>query len=91
MDAPRIWKYEVPVGDEIRLHMPRGAQILTVQMQGSTPCIWAKVDAAPEHSQVWRVFRWRGTGHDADNTDNYVGTVQMMGGGLVFHLFVDRE
>jgi hypothetical protein len=85
-----IWKFQVPVQDEITVDMPVGAKILTVQMQAGSPCIWALVDAdAPVQP---RHFAWRGTGHDAGGLAllKYVGTVSILGGGLIFHLF-DRS
>ncbi len=49
------------------------------------PFIWALVDTdAPEEA---RVFHVRGTGHPADALGRYVGTFQIDGGALVFHLF----
>lgn len=84
-----IYKYPLRIDDEISLVMPVGAELLTTQIQSDIPCLWAKVDTrAP---MVRRIFRWRGTGHPADGLGEYVGTVQMHGGGLVFHLFVDPE
>lgn len=86
-----IWKYEIAVDDIQNIDMPESSEILCVQMQGSTPCIWALVD--PENKvRVPRVLITVGTGHkifidDKNFRLNYIGTYQMMGGSLVFHLF----
>ena len=42
-----IWKYPLRIRDWVRLEMPRGAEILCVQVQGLTPCLWALVDDVP--------------------------------------------
>jgi hypothetical protein len=83
-----IWKFQVPVTDIVSVQMPAGAEILTVQVQDGA-CVWAMVDT--DAKKVTRTFRWRGTGHVAGGVGIYVGTVQLMSGELVFHLFVDRE
>lgn len=38
----KIYKYQVPMLDKFSIDMPEGAELLTVQMQGETPCIWAR-------------------------------------------------
>ena len=81
-----IWKYCVQVEDRFEVQMPKGAEVITVQMQGDVPCIWALVDPAQEMEP--RRFRLAGTGHslpDNINLFGYLGTFQP--GALVFHLF----
>lgn len=83
-----IYKYPLPVSDSIALPMPKGARVLTVQVQGGQPCVWAMVDVnAPT---VTRTFVLRGTGHSAEGLASlapYVGTFQLHGGAFVGHLF----
>lgn len=82
-----IWKYKIPIEDQFVVSMPQGAQILTVQVQYEQPAIWVLVD--PKQTEQARSFRMSGTGHpmsDAETT-NYIGTFQIRGGDLVFHLF----
>jgi hypothetical protein len=82
----RIFKYPAPIGDSLVLEMPRRAKVLTVQLQHGLPQIWALVE--DDGSAVPRAFRWFGTGHTVERTaGSYVGTVQLEGGALVFHLF----
>ena len=69
--------------------MPKGAEILTVQTQNDTPCIWALVD--PDSETETRHFEVYGTGHDI-HCDmgierKYINTFQIQYGLLVFHLF----
>lgn len=67
--------------------MPRDAEILCVQMQQEDVCLWAEV--VPERAKVKRRFEIFGTGHPIDpNIDKkYLGTVQLLAGGLVLHVF----
>ena len=81
-----IFKWPLTSGST-DLHMPVGAQVLTVQMQGSQPQLWAKVD--PAQPKEWRTFDALGTGHmmSDDPRIMYVGTFQMDDGELVWHVF----
>lgn len=82
-----IWKFPIPIMDTIQIEMPAEAKILCVQVQGDTPTLWAIVD--PEALKVKRTFYVRGTGHQMYGAEKslYVGTFQILGGSLVFHLF----
>lgn len=77
----QIWKFTV----ENVIEMPKGAEILTVQIQDSfNTCIWALVD--PEEETEKRVFEVVGTGHKFDNANKkYIGTWQISM--FVWHLF----
>ena len=81
-----IYKYTLEPG-RTKLQMPQGAQVLTVQMQNGTPCLWAKVD--PTRSTELRIFDVYGTGHTMPDDPRlmYVATFQMDGGALVWHAF----
>ena len=80
-----VWKWALAPGSN-ELQMPLDSQVLTVQMQGETPCLWALVD--DNNDLVWRTFAVYGTGrlvrHDHGK---YIGTFQMNGGALVWHVF----
>jgi len=82
-----IWKYQIPIEDSFRLELPEGATVLSVQTQREEACLWALCD---ENAQgVFRTFELRGTGHAAKGLQDarFIGTFQMRGGALVFHLF----
>lgn len=79
-----IWKYPIPIQGEFTLNMPKGARVLTVQLQYGEPMIWMLVDLTVERHD--RVFALVGTGYAVPAGD-YVGTFQLMGGNLVYHLF----
>lgn len=83
-----IWKFPLRVDDEQIVTMPDNAHILCVQMQADEPHLWALVD--PEKPPRERKILISGTGHmreDLDGLVNYIGTFQMYGGGIIFHVF----
>jgi hypothetical protein len=83
----RIWKWTLSITDLQSIAMPEGAQLLAVQTQHGAPQLWALVDErAP---QVHRNFATYGTGNPMPDGDpgKYVGTYQVAGGKLVFHVF----
>jgi len=84
-----IYKYLIdPAFDSFE--MPKGAQVLTVQTQGNKPHIWALVDVDQKEVEV-RKFVTYGTGHLMPNDPGqYIGTFQLNGGALVFHLFEEK-
>lgn len=84
-----IWKFPFSVEDRLEISMPRGAEILDIQVQHGRPCMWALVN--PEMAIQVRRFHIFGTGHhipdELRNKMTYVGTFQIEGGALVFHVF----
>ena len=83
-----VWKFPIDTPRDIfSMVMPKGAETLTVQTQGSRPCIWALVDPMKEDEE--RHFEIHGTGHSIYPVNNlkYINTFQMEEGSLVFHLF----
>ncbi len=83
----RVYKYFLEVNDEVSVYMPKGARVLSVQVQDGRPCIWAAVD--PSERVEKRRFRIAGTGHpiEDDVVEGFIGTIQMYDGRLVFHVF----
>lgn len=85
-----VYKWPVDPNDEITLNIPKGAEILTFQMQDDVPTLWALVD--PEAETEQRHFQLAGTGHPIDEAEvGYIDSIQMMGGQPVFHLFEVRR
>lgn len=81
-----IWKYEI--FPEATIEMPVGSKILDVQVQFDKPCIWVLVNSDVTVKKVKRRFICYGTGHSIpDYPGEFIGTFQLHGGGLVFHLF----
>ena len=90
----KIFKYELyPLKMKMHLELPKGADILTVQMQRDKAVIWAIVD--PENANEDYHFICFGTGQEnLEDTINtyymkYIGTFQQDNGYLVLHLFLD--
>lgn len=84
-----VWKFTVKPETDFAIEMPVGAQILTVQMNGSKPMFWALVK--PSNLTEVRRFSCYGTGHAIERLDDlkYIGTFQMdiTAMIMVFHLF----
>lgn len=85
-----IHKYGIGVRDQMTIEMPVGAEIISIQLQGSNICIWAIVDEE-ESMTVLRHFKIFGTGHDINSIDalKYLSTVQEPtdSGAFVWHVF----
>ncbi len=80
-----IWKYPVTMGRWTQ-SMPVDAEILLVQVQHEEVQMWVLVD--PDAIREGREFEVYGTGHSIpENSGKFIGTFQLEGGALVFHLF----
>lgn len=81
----KIFKYELPIIGLNQIQMPVGSKLLCVQMQGDVICLWALVD--PDRLN-WEVrIMVIGTGHEVESNLHYIGTVQQLGGTIVWHIF----
>jgi hypothetical protein len=82
--AKTIWKFPVEITDVQTINAPRGAEPLSVQLQGGQPCIWMLVD--PTSPKAPYTVRCVGTGHPTKvEAGAFIDTVQV--GPLVFHFF----
>jgi hypothetical protein len=84
-----IWKYPLAVENVQYVQMPRGARVIAAQKQGEMICLWALVESSADTEA--RVVLVAGTGHPLpENIADFkhVGTVQLHGGALVFHVFL---
>lgn len=89
-----IYKYntvEKGFTQKFTIQMPKGAELLSIQIDGKTfaPTIWALVD--PNQELEERYFELFGTGHDIPCDmgveRKYVGTYQYQKGEFVGHVF----
>jgi hypothetical protein len=82
-----IWKFPLAIADNNVIEMPLGAEPLYVDVQNGQPYLWARVDALAA-KRKYRFLTY-GTGHSIDtyNTGKYLGSYQLQGGALVFHVF----
>lgn len=81
-----IWKFGLASMD-CWVPMPRGARVLTAQIQRNAMCLWAVVDTTLHVDDTERRhFRTVGTGWAIpdDETFEYIATVQE--GALVWHI-----
>jgi len=84
-----IWKFPLQIQDRTLIRIPEGAKILCVQIQNEAPCLWALVRQTdgPKQSRVFRIYA---KGHQHEKiSGTYIGTFQLDGGALVFHVFED--
>lgn len=85
-----IWKYELTANPTTVLEVPFGGQVLCVQNQYELPCIWVLVD--PDLPKEQRTFVLYPTGGSMpDSPGAYLGTVQLLHGGLVLHVFEETK
>ena len=79
-----IYKYVLT--PECSIDMPKGAKILHLGNQNERICLWVILN--PDNELEKREFTIVGTGHKfCDENLNYIGSVQLHGGELVFHAF----
>lgn len=90
-DTLQVWKFPVRLEDEWTLSAPRGFDPLSVQIQGGEPFLWATVD--PNKPAMDYTIRVAGTGHPIEERriQKFVGTFQLHGGALVFHIFLMKD
>ena len=83
-----IYKY-ILTPNKLKIETFKGAKFLTVQNQFEEICIWAEVDT--NQPTEWRYFEVFGSGHqipeDMGVDREYIGTVMLMTGTLVFHIY----
>jgi hypothetical protein len=85
----KVWKYELSLTDSQILSIPFGAKILSVQVQHGKPMLWALVET--DNSTDDYIIRTVATG-DLMNfaPKQFLGTIQLACGDLVFHIFGDK-
>ncbi len=80
--------YKYPITPEFTLELPCNYKILDVQVQKGSPVLWVLQDNKKVVLEPHK-FVCIPTGHPIDNVTGwkYIGTFQVDGGSLVFHLF----
>lgn len=83
-----VWKFPLLIEALQVVEIPVDSAILCVQVQDDIPCLWVLVD--PDvRARTKAVIEIWGTGHLHETVpDNYLGTFQLRGGALVFHVFI---
>ena len=88
-----IWKYQLVISSEVQVFLiPKGAEVLTCQMQYGEPFLWVVVDT--HASREDRSFAVVGTGYEIPDEKaermTYISTVQQGLGHLVWHIMEVR-
>jgi hypothetical protein len=85
----KVYKFNLPVADQVKVQIPRGAKILSADRLENTMdiSVWALID--DKASYVTKEFSIRGTGHPANGLsgNNFVGTVIFRELGIVLHVW----
>lgn len=89
-----IFKYPLSLHDTQTVKLPKGAEILTIDHQGTVAdhqpkiALWAKVDSQEKETNEF-IINIHGTGHNVHpGLMKYINTFQLMNGRLVYHAFV---
>ena len=81
-----IWKYKLEPGRQV-ITVPQGSQILSVNNQDLTPCLWVMVDDERQRTEV--IIEVFGTGHKIEVGSGierkFLGTAVC--GFFVWHVF----
>jgi hypothetical protein len=80
-----IWKWNLQTGSTT-ISMPVHARVLSVQEQCGVVELWALVQpSSPKRSRTFSIYM---TGQELyDDPGIYIGTVQVLGGEIVLHVF----
>ena len=84
-----IWQFSLGGANDWQIvAMPEGARVLSARVQHGGIYMWALVD--PDAPKINHTVRIVGTGHLADGLEDweFVDTVEMLGGELIFHVFI---
>jgi hypothetical protein len=86
-----IYKYPIVTTDRQTLLLPKDAEILSVQIQGDSPVLYAFINTKNK-TKTARVIEIFGTGNPIEEYDTikslkYIGTYQLQMIGFVGHVF----
>lgn len=83
-----IFKYPLATVEEQVIEMPKGAEILSLQVQNNLPTLWAMVDTeAPLEGRVFISVLTGGALKVPREGLSFLGTAQMNNGAFVVHVF----
>lgn len=89
-----IYKYILNVADIQTIVVPKGSTLLTVQKQQARMAVWYLIDTEELLTDVWTFFVC-GTGNPVEDhrvcKKNYISTVQLYDGDLVYHIFAEKQ
>ena len=79
-----IWKIPLEITDTQQIMLPKGYELLPVDMQGFQLCMWIKLNPEAEKLPVAIVVK--GTGREVQDGLIHLGTV-LTRDGFVWHVF----
>lgn len=80
-----VWKFVLDIGRQA-IEMPVDAEVLHIAEQHDQVCVWALV--SPDAPKAERRFVVTGTGHPVpDRRGRFLGTVLLLDGALVLHVW----
>jgi len=84
----KIFKYRIEVKDEQVISIPKNSRILSVEEQFGQIVIYAVINTTEERTENYSIII-HGTGHPANDIDdcNFLDTVKLENGALMFHVF----
>ncbi len=84
----RNYKYNLESTGKQTLTLPYNSQLLSVTEQYGNIVLYALVETDEISMKDVTIIIY-GTGHNADDVDaaHFLGTVKLMNGGLMFHVF----
>jgi hypothetical protein len=80
-----IWKFGLELTEVQTIYMPEGADILSVQNQNGSLCIWALL--SPTAPKVGRHFKVIGTGHKIETLADHKWIATVIQDQFVWHIF----
>lgn len=86
----KIYKYILNPSDSGTasiVHAPDGGKVIAAQSQHEQICVWMSVD--PQAQERNYIFHVVPTGGTEPSGAKYVDTVQLMGGRLIFHVYLE--
>ncbi len=84
----KIFKYILKPSVSQLIEVPKGATILSAGVQFDDICIWILVNPIIEEKES-KTIKVIGTGIfiDLEKEHRFINTVQLLDGGLIFHIF----
>lgn len=83
-----IFKYPWQEGVIRQLELPKGAKLLTIQVQRGHPMMWfEQEDESVDLEQRTFIMRVTGTAYNKPTNEVYVATIQLDEGAFVGHIF----
>lgn len=81
-----VYKYPLAIDDYQKLTLPINAKLLCIKEQNEKLCLWALINKEETCTEQITI-RCVGTGFPIKESVEYIDSIMMLGGNLVFHFF----